>query len=69
MRPQHSPPLPHRAPDPVGELGDVGVDPRLVLLSAADAPADDAGQVPLPALLVLDDQGAAAVTLPQGKNT
>ena len=59
----HSPPLAHGAPDPACQLGDIGVHAGLVLLATADAPAHDARQVPLPAFIVLYDQGTITVSI------
>ena len=48
--------------DPVLELCDPGVDTGPVAVAAADAPADDAGQL-VAAVPPLDDHGAARVAL------
>ena len=48
--------------DPVLELCDSGVDAGPVAVSAADAPADDAGEL-VAAVPSLDDHGSARVAL------
>ena len=48
--------------DPVLELRDPGVDAGPVAVAAADAPADDAGEL-VAAVPPLDDHGAARVAL------
>ena len=49
--------------DPVHEVGDPGVDPRVAGLRAPVPEADDAYQEPGSGLCVIEHQGAATVTL------
>lgn len=51
----------HLAVNPTKELGDLGIDAWLVLLTTASSPAGDPSQVP--SITILTNQGATTVAL------